>query len=431
VLASSSGNLPNVGQTALAGDLQIGGPGTLEVLAGRDVSLGSGAVNADGTGAGITSIGNARNPYLPFEGANLIIGAGIGPSFGLANSELDFENFIKTVLEGANGTRYFTELNATSGGVAITDAQALNALPEEERERIALQLFYLSLRDAGRDYSTTGNYESGFAAITALFPNAGTGEIKTFSRNIRTTSGGDISILAPGGGLTLGNSIVGNPATPPGIVTETGGTISIFTNTNVDIGISRIFTLRGGDIMIWSSTGDIAAGSSSKTVASAPPTRVLIDSQSADITTDLAGLSTGGGIGVLATVKNVAPGNVDLIAPLGTVDAGDAGIRASGNLTIAAKAVLNASNIAVGGATSGAPTAPAVAAPNIGGLTSASNTAGASNSAAESATAQTRPQESSSMQELPSIISVEVIGYGGGSDDDEDEELKKRRQKPQ
>jgi len=35
-------------------------------------------------------------------------------------------------------------------------------------------------------------------------------------------------------------------------------------------------------------------------------------------------LATAADIGVLATVADVAPGNVDLIAPSGTVDAGDA-----------------------------------------------------------------------------------------------------------
>ena len=105
----------------------------------------------------------------------------------------------------------------------------------------------------------------------------------------------------------MANTSIGNPLIPPGIITESGGKVSIFTDGNVDIGIGRIFTLRGGDMMIWSSTGNIAAGSSSKTVASAPPTRVLIDPQSADVATDLAGLATGGGIGVLATVEGVPP----------------------------------------------------------------------------------------------------------------------------
>ncbi len=78
-----------------------------------------------------------------------------------------------------------------------------------------------------------------------------------------------------------------------GILTEGGGNIQMFAHDSVTLGTSRIFTLRGGNEIIWSSTGDIAAGTSSKTVASAPPTRVSIDPQSADLKNDLAGLATG------------------------------------------------------------------------------------------------------------------------------------------
>ncbi len=85
-------------------------------------------------------------------------------------------------------------------------------------------------------------------------------------------------------------------------MTESGGNIGIFTRGDVSLGIGRIFTLRGGNQIIWSSEGDIAAGSAAKTVTFAPPTRVILDPQSADVQTDLAGLATGGGIGVLATV---------------------------------------------------------------------------------------------------------------------------------
>ena len=38
--------------------------GMLEVLAGRNLDLGTGANLADGTGVGITSIGSGRNPFL-------------------------------------------------------------------------------------------------------------------------------------------------------------------------------------------------------------------------------------------------------------------------------------------------------------------------------------------------------------------------------
>lgn len=409
VLANGPGNLPLNG-APLAGDIQIGGPGTLEVLAGRNLDLGTGPSNADGTGVGITAIGNARNPFLDFAGANIVAGAGIGSSRGLNESAMDFETFISGFVENAEGEKYLSELGDQLRG------RSFDELAGEERNRIALEVFYLILRDAGRDFATSGNYDRGFAAIDALFGEnkAFAGDILTRGRDIRTKSGGNISIFAPGGGLTLANTIIGDPLSPPGVITESGGSISIFTNDNVDIGIGRIFTLRGGNEVIWSSEGDIAAGSSPKTVQSAPPTRVVIDPQSGSVQTDLAGLATGGGIGVLATVAGIEPGDVDLIAPNGTVDAGDAGIRVSGNLTIAAVQVLNAENIQVAGTSTGTPAAPSVAAPNLAGLSAASNAAGAANSTADQTTKQSARNDGAKGEELPSIVSVEVVGYGGG-----------------
>jgi hypothetical protein len=324
-------------------------------------------------------------------------------------SSLDFQTFIPRFVDGND--RYLAQVAGSLNG------RSFASLSDEEKSAVALEVFYLILRDAGRSYSALGNYDSGFAAVESLFgSSSGKGEILTRSRDIRTKSGGDISIFAPAGGLTMANTAIGVSLTPPGIVTEDGGNISIFADASVDIGIGRIFTLRGGNQIIWSSTGDIAAGSASKTVQSAPPTRVLLDPQSADVQTDLAGLATGGGIGVLATVKGVVPGDVDLIAPSGVVDAGDAGIRVTGNLNIAATQVLNAGNIAAGGTTSGVPSAPTVAAPNIGGLTSAATSTGAANAAVQSVANQ--PNSQPEPEQAPSQISVEVLGYGGGEEDE-------------
>lgn len=429
VLASRAGNILNTDATPQAGDIQIGGPGSLQVLAGRTLDLGTLAGSADGTGTGITSIGNARNPYLSYEGASIIAGAGIGPSTGLGGSALDFESFIAAYVQGGNGEQHLAELADHMGG------QAFEQLSAEEQQRHALEVFYLVLRDAGRSHSGLADapagsgYADGYAAIATLFPSVGTGDILTRGRDIRTRNGGSISLFAPGGALRLASTVIGNPLTPPGIVTESGGAISIFTQGDVSVGIGRIFTLRGGSQIIWSSEGDIAAGSSSKTVKSAPPTRVLIDPQSGAVQTDLAGLATGGGIGVLATVQGIEPGDVDLIAPVGVVDAGDAGIRSSGNLTIAATQVLNAGNITVSGASAGTPTT-VVSTPNVGGLSAASNTAAAGNAAATAAAqaAAVKP-EAIPEQAMPSIITVTVEGYGGGEggQEDEDEENRRRR----
>lgn len=440
-LARSAGNGLNIGEVPLAGDLQISGPGVLEVLAGRNLDLGTGGNNADGTGVGITSIGNARNPSLPFDGAAIIAAAGIGPAFDLSSSALDFDAFVNSLGSGtgAGGHDYFAELAAVTGDTSVTSLAQFNLLSDEEQKRVALGLFFMVLRDAGRDHNIPGtpgfgNYAAGEAAVEALFPGgAWSGDITTQARDIRTKSGGSITLLAPGGGLTLADSVIGTPLAPPGIITESGGSINIFTRGDVDIGISRIFTLRGGDEVIWSSEGNIAAGSSSKTVQSAPPTRVVIDPQSGDVKTDLAGLATGGGIGVLATVAGVPPGSVDLIAPKGTIDAGDAGIRATGNLNIAAVSVLNASNISVGGSSAGAPAAPVAAAPNVGGLTSSSNAAAASSTTATNQASESRKQmpTTTAQEDLPSIVTVEVIGYGGGEGEDEEDEEKRKKKAQQ
>lgn len=427
VAAGRSGNLAvqsyeNISAAPLAGDFQVSGKGALQVLAGRNLDLGTGSNLTDGTGAGLTSIGNGRNPYLAYEGADIIAGAGLGPVTGLAGSGLGFGRFIQDFVLGPKGAGYLKEVSPNPSS-PITPASFVT-LPEDEQKRLALEVFYLVLRDAGRDHNNPdsdgfGNYDAGKAAIAALFPgSAWQGGINTQARDIRTRNGGDITLFAPGGGLSLASSILGSSLTPPGIITDSGGNISIFTHTSVSLGISRIFTLRGGNQVIWSSTGDIAAGSSSKTVQAAPPTRVIIDPQSADVATDLAGLATGGGIGVLASVKGIAPGSVDLIAPEGTIDAGDAGIRATGNLNIAAAQVLNAGNISVGGTSTGAPST-SISAPSLGAVTAANNSSAATNSAA-SAQDVARNREGSAAQDLPSIITVEVLGYGGGEEDDEE-----------
>ena len=397
-LATSAGNILNFGETPLAGDIQISGPGAVNILAGRNLDLGTGENNSDGTGVGITTIGNLRNPYLPFAGASISIMVG----FGDFSTGVDFEGFIE---------EYLGEASARTVTNAEGRAVPFSSLSSAQQRAVATEVFFDLLRQAGRD----GNYESGYAAIATLFPGGDYfGSLNARARDIRTKNGGDIAIFAPGGGLSLANTLLGNTLAPPGVITETGGNINIFTHTDVDIGIGRIFTLRGGDITIWSSTGDIAAGSASRTVASAPPTRVTFDPQSADLSTDLAGLATGGGIGVLATVEGVPPGNVDLIAPVGTVDAGEAGIRSSGTVNVAAQRVLNAANISAAQGTTGVPSTAPPAAPPPAAPPGASNPTAATNAAANDIASQAQPQ--AAPEQTPSVITVEVLGYGGGDD---------------
>ena len=111
--------------------------------------------------------------------------------------------------------------------------------------------------------------------------------------------------------------------------------------------------------------------------------------------------STGAGISTLDPIPEVPKGDVDLV---GT--AGEAGIRVSGNINIAALHVVNAANIQVQGESKGIPVTATV---NTGALTSASS---AASSATQSAQEMTRQQQASARQNLPSIISVQILGYG-------------------
>jgi hypothetical protein len=440
----------------------VAGPGTLEVLAGRNLDLGNGNnPQLDGTAAGITSVGSIRNPALAQSGgANIVALAGaqsvytsvasaLGEMAGLVTTPLNFSGFVDQFLNpqtaGSEATRYLPVLGAAMGLTNSDDSQiwkVFGRLSAEQKDLLLLQVFSRVLRDAGRDRNDPtspnfGTYQNGFAAILALFPkiplpsaadlSAGsakaapagpwTGYLAMPTKEIKTFEGGNVSILVPGGTVTVGRST--DPQRPDqGILTERGGAISLFAADSVNVGTSRIFTLRGGDEMVWSDWGDIAAGSGSKTVHSAPPTRVLFDPQSANVQNDLAGLATGSGIGVLATLVSVKPGDVDLIAPVGTIDAGDAGIRSSGNLNLAAHIVLNANNIQVSGTTAGTPPPPA--APNLGSLSAGSAASAVTSTTAAELTKQAAPPPVQAIV-VPSIITVEVLGYGGGDEDSADD----------
>ncbi len=420
-----------------SGDIQISGPGTIEVLAGQNFDLGV-STGTSSTGLGLTSIGNGRNPGLPFAGANIIAAAGLGGSAGLDSSNLDFMTFIADYLTpgAAKGGAYLSDLGAllgldNAGDTAVRTA--FDLLPQSLQDTYALAIFYDVLRDAGRDQNSgalNGGYSAGYAAIETLFPAKASsaaatsggyvntwpyrGDITLTSREIKTTNGGNISLLTPGGQVTVGLPINGSQTLEQGIFTLHGGNISIFANNNINVGVSRIFTLSGGNEIIWSSLGDIDAGASSKTVQSAPPTKVIVDPTSGDVQTDLAGLATGGGIGVLEAFAGAGASDVDLIAPAGTVNAGDAGIRASGNINVAAQQVLNSGNITAGGKSSGVPTTTA---PNVAGIAAAASAAGSATQAGMAGSPANNQAQQQSQTELPSIIIVEILGYGGGDTD--------------
>ena len=295
---------------------------------------------------------------------------------------------------------------------------ALAALAPAERGIYARQLFFAELKEGGREYNDNGgprfgSYLRGRRAIAALFPDTDSagaplryeGSFTMYGgAGLRSNFGGDIQLLTPGGQQVLGVEGVAPPASA-GVVTQGQGNIQLYAQGSLLLGQSRIMTTFGGHIQAWSAAGDINAGRGAKTTVLYTPPRRVYDAYG-NVTLSPTVPSTGAGIGTLAPIPEVPAGDVDLIAPLGTIDAGEAGIRVSGNVNVAALQVVNAANIQVQGESKGIPVAVTV---NTNALTSASAAAATASTAAQDVMQRDR---STARQNQPSLFSVQILGFG-------------------
>lgn len=343
------------------------------------------------------------------------------PSAGRHDISREFQNASQQHLVNWLETYYGSGSNSPYHYDEGMDALAFfKALPAANQRAFERNVFYAELIAGGREYNDPtskryGSYLRGREAIATLFPIDGAdgqaiarqGDITLYqgtggNAGVRTINGGSIQTLTPGGVTLVGvEGVAPSAITPSGLITQGTGNIQMYSRDSILLGLSRIMTTFGGNIQAWSSEGDINAGRGAKTtIVYTPPKRVYDDW--GNVTLSPVVPSTGAGIATLAPIPEVPPGDIDLIAPLGTIDAGEAGIRVSGNVNIAALRVVNAENIQVQGKSVGIPT---VAAVNVGALTAASQAAGSAVQAAEQVSRQAQRNQ-------PSIISVQIIGYG-------------------
>jgi len=442
--------------------VSVGGPGRLDLIAGRQIDLGF--------SQGVETTGRLANPALPSAaGANLTMIAGLA-------QPIDAGRFLyydaaknpgglydpakasaapdpKPPLAGCAATAADCQalvdyVGAATGqsGLTLTNAVTVFAgwNPEQQRP-LELNLFFADLLQSGRDATNAAlvpnpGFAQGYLAIDTLFPGsraatAGSagGDISLAFSRIYTLAGGDIDLIAPGGILNVGLAVPPAGAPPRGaaqlgIVAEGAGNVDVYTRGDVLVNASRVFTLGGGDILVWSTLGDIDAGRGAKTALSAPPPVVLVDANG-NVTLDYSATVAGSGIRTIRPTPEVGAGSVDLVAPAGFVNAGDAGIGAAGNLNIAAQQVLGLGNIQVGGTSTGVPAETS----NLGASLSSASAVGASSSNAAGSALGGGPEGKDAAAPLASgalnWLDVFVTGLGEEGCKPDDLECLKRQRK--
>ncbi|MHC8327167.1 filamentous haemagglutinin family protein [Pseudomonas sp. LB1P83] len=417
-------SIVSAGRDILYSNFNVAGPGTLEISAGRNLLMED--------KVGVTSIGSVV-PGDSRAGASIVMQAGVGPDGP------DYDRFVSAYLSAANQAASSLSLASQDGKVAKTyETELINwlaarygfsgnpqqarsfyaALPAEQRRVFAREVYFAELKAGGREYNEKGgprqgSYLRGREAIAGLFPEkdvagnpiAYQGDITMYGgAGVHTDFGGGIQMLTPGGGQIFGIEGTAPPSTA-GVITQGEGDIELYAKGSILLGQSRIMTTFGGSIMGWSAEGDINAGRGSKTTVVYTPPKRLYDTWG-NVTLSPSVPSTGAGIATLNPIPEVAPGDIDLIAPLGTIDAGEAGIRVSGNVNIAALTVVNAANIQTQGKSTGVPVTASV---NTGAITSASSAASSATQAAEDVA---RQQQAAARQHQASVFTVQVLSFG-------------------
>jgi hypothetical protein len=368
----------------------------------------------------------------------------------------DYADFFKNIIEPPaqyeQGLVSYVESLTGQTGLSTAQANAEfegagtngTALTSDQQRAYIDQVFFNELNLSGLAAGKQGaqGYQEGYTAITTLFPgspvgagantSAYSGNLNLTYSQIYTKNGGDISLLVPGGDINVGlasppaaSANDAKPAAELGIVAEGPGNLNIYALGDVNVNSSRVFTLGGGNILIWSQQGSIDAGNGAKSSLSLPPPTVAYDANGNPYLSFNAAVA-GSGIRTIQTAITEPAGNVDLIAPIGTVNAGDAGIGAAGDINIAAASVVGAANINFGGTATGVPAVVSSVTASVSGAASAASSAtNNANSLDQGANRaeQTAPQAAAAL----SWLDVFVTGMGEENCKPDDTDCLKRQ----
>lgn len=406
-------NNPSVMSLAGSGHFSIQAGRNIGPLTNASDTVAGISAGQDGLTLGIVAVGNQSNqgfnPEIPRESADINIYFGVAQGIavqafinqyinpqsaaieGLPRFNQQLIDFVSEFNAGKAFNTGYVKDQAKPATLSVNEAWAqFQKLPEPAKQLLVDRIFTNILAITARDYNNPASpyyqqYVRGYQAINTLYPAKNgytqnnllggengaatlkeTGDLDIRATTVQTQQGGDINIYGPGGRILVG----GNTAAPliynlqgalvagpskQGIMALEQGNINIFADQSILLAQSRIFTQQGGNMLIWSSNGDINAGKGAKTTSELPPAQYLCTFDMYCYVDSKAQVS-GAGIAALQTVAGGKPGDVYLAAPRGTVDAGDAGIRVAGTIYVAAQQVASADNFQVQGESVGVPT---------------------------------------------------------------------------
>jgi hypothetical protein len=306
---------------------------------------------------------------------------------------------------GAPGTRSYEQWRQQA--VEREVASAGTAAAAFGRLALPLRLALFDQAFAAAELGGIGSF-----VPQAAWPAKGTGLLRysgaldMTQSGIVTRRGGDITLLNPGGGISVGlKDVAAGSNAPKGVIALGGGDVFGLARDDFQVNTQRVFIVGSGDMAVFTARGDIDSGRGANTAVAAPP---LAPRRTADgVVFEVPATTTGSGLGILADAQGRRSGTIGLFPAFGEILALDAFIRAPALvLSAPVKGADNLVSSSVSGA--GAPVAaPALA---VAAPPPAAEARGADNAAARSAAEQ---------RTRNSLLTVELQGLGADKEDAE------------
>jgi len=254
------------------------------------------------------------------------------------------------------------------------------------------------------------------------------GNLNLASSKIQTQGHGDlgqggIDLFVPGGGVQVGRASASefdrstDEAPRRGLIAQDGGSIRSYSAGDFQVNSQKAFVVGSGDLMVYSSNGNIDSGRGSNTDLAVPPLTAQTDPFTGGKQFVSKAPTSGSGIGILKNADGSSEGKVSLLAPNGEVRALDAFIQGP-QIELQGK-VVGADNVK--GDVKGQAPAPVVSV----------NLSINSGLGAETAAGETKDQLESKKTQAKtrsSLVTVDLLGLGdepgAGSSDTGDEKQK-------